>query len=75
MAYRTIKKVGKFKFKKPPSPKIRRNERLRKLATSGKLTTRKLEKHIVKERKKGYPIKYSKPIGFKSNRSSRKRRK
>ena len=52
MTYRTIKKVGKFKFKKPPSPKIRRNERLRKLATSGKLTTRKLEKHIIKERKK-----------------------
>ena len=64
MAYRTIKKVGKFKFKKPPSPKIRRNERLRKLATSGKLTTRKLEKHIIRERKKGYPVKYSKPIGF-----------
>ena len=29
MTYRTIKKVGKFKFKKPPSPKIRRNERRR----------------------------------------------
>ena len=68
MAYRTIKKVGRFKFKKPPSPKIRKNERLRKLATSGKLTTVKLEKHIVNERKKGYPVKYSKPIGFKKLR-------
>jgi len=71
MAYRTIKKVGRFKFKKPPSPKIRKNERLRKLATSGKLTTVKLEKHIVNERKKGYPVKYSKPIGFKKSRSRR----
>jgi hypothetical protein len=71
MAYRTIKKVGRFKFKKPPSPKIRKNERLRKLATSGKLTTIKLEKHIVNERKKGYPVKYSKPIGFKKSRSRR----
>ena len=71
MAYRNIKKVGRFKFKKPPSPKIRKNERLRKLATSGKLTTVKLEKHIVNERKKGYPVKYSKPIGFKKSRSRR----
>jgi len=71
MAYRTIKKVGRFKFKKPPSPKIRKNERLRKLATSGKLTTNRLEKHIVNERKKGYPVKYSKPIGFKKSRSRR----
>jgi hypothetical protein len=71
MAYRTIKKVGRFKFKKPPSPKIRKNERLRKLATSGKLTTIKLEKHIVNERKKGYPVKYSKPIGFKKSRRRR----
>ena len=39
MAYKTIKRFGRFKFKKPPSPKIRKNERLRKLATSGKLTT------------------------------------
>tara|TARA_R110001592_G_scaffold54396_8_gene166468 strand:+ start:5518 stop:5733 length:216 start_codon:yes stop_codon:yes gene_type:complete len=71
MKPRTYKKVGKFKFKRPPSPKIRKNERLRKLATSGKLTTIKLEKHIVNERKKGYPVKYSKPIGF---RKSRKRK-
>ena len=71
MKPKTYKKVGKLKFKRPPSPKIRKNERLRKLATSGKLTTRKLEKHIVKERKKGYPVKYSKPIGF---RRSRKRK-
>lgn len=71
MAYRTIKKVGRFKFKKPPSPKIRKNERLRKLATSGKLTTSRLEKHIINERKKGYPVKYSKPIGFKKSRSRR----
>ena len=73
MAYRTIKKVGKFKFKKPPSPKIRRNERLRKLATSGKLTTRKLEKHIIKERKKGYPVKYSKRIGFRKPRKRKRK--
>ena len=73
MAYRTIKKVGKFKFKKPPSPKIRRNERLRKLATSGKLTTRKLEKHIIKERKKGYPVKYSKPVGFRKPRKRKRK--
>ena len=71
MAYKTIKKVGRFKFKKPPSPKIRKNERLRKLATSGKLTTNRLEKHIVNERKKGYPVKYSKPKGFKKSRSRR----
>ena len=73
MAYRTIKNVGKFKFKKPPSPKIRRNERLRKLATSGKLTTRKLEKHIIKERKKGYTVKYSKPIGFRKPRKRKRK--
>ena len=72
MAYKTIKKVGRFKFKKPPSPKIRKNERLRKLATSGKLTTNRLEKHIVSERKKGYPVKYSKPIGFKKSRRRRR---
>ena len=71
MKPKTYKKVGKFKFKRPPSPKIRKNERLRKLATSGKLTTRKLEKHIVKERKNRYPVKYSTPIGF---RRSRKRK-
>ena len=73
MKPRTYKKVGKFKFKRPPSPKIRKNERLRKLATSGKLTTRKLEKHIVKERKKGYPVKYSKPIGFRKPRKRKRK--
>ena len=65
MKPRTYKKVGKFKFKRPPSPKIRRNEGLRKSAVSGRLTSRSLEKLIISERNLGYPIKYSKPIGFK----------
>ena len=43
MKYRTIKKVGKFQFKRPPNPKIRRNERLRKRAIGGRLTTKELE--------------------------------
>ena len=65
MKYRTVKKVGKFQFKRPPNPKIRRNERLRKRAVGGRLTTKELENYIISERKLGYPIKYSKPIGFK----------
>jgi len=38
---------------------------LRKRAVSGRLTSRSLENFIISERKLGYPIKYSKPIGFK----------
>lgn len=33
-------------------------------ARSGQLTTPVLEKYIAKLRKMGYPVKYSKPIGF-----------
>ena len=65
MRPKTYKKIGKFQFKRPPSPKIRRNKGLRKSAVSGRLTSRSLEKLIISERNLGYPIKYSKPIGFK----------
>ena len=65
MRPKTYKKIGKFQFKRPPRPKIRRNEGLRKSAVSGRLTSRSLEKLIISERNLGYPIKYSKPIGFK----------
>jgi len=61
---KTISKIGKFKFLRFPNQGIRRNEKIRKLATSGKLGYSTLEKYISKERKLGYPIKYSKPIGF-----------
>tara|TARA_B100001057_G_C22752134_1_gene912218 strand:- start:900 stop:1094 length:195 start_codon:yes stop_codon:yes gene_type:complete len=62
---KTIIKSGKFKFLRFPNRGIRRNEKIRKLATSGKLSYPRLEKYINKERKLGFPIKYSKPIGFK----------
>jgi len=65
---RTIRKVGKFKFLRPVNRGIRRNEKIRKLATSGKLGYPTLEKFINKERSLGYPVKYSKPIGFKRKR-------
>ena len=65
---KTVSKVGKFKFLRFPNQGIRRNEKIRKLATSGKLGYSTLEKLINKERKLGYPIKYSKPIGFKRKR-------
>jgi hypothetical protein len=71
MKPRTYKRVGKFQFKRPPSPKIRRNEGLRKRAVSGRLTTRSLENFIISERNLGYPIKYSKPIGFSRRRKRR----
>jgi hypothetical protein len=61
----TIRKIGKFKFLRFPNQGIRRNEKIRKLATTGKLGYPTLEAHINKERSLGYPIKYSKPIGFK----------
>ena len=60
-----ISKVGKFKFLRFPNQGIRRNEKIRKLATTGKLGYSTLEKFIKNERALGYPIKYSKPIGFK----------
>ena len=63
-----VNKIGKFKFLRFPNQGIRRNERIRKLATGGKLSYSTLEKHINKERSLGFPIKYSKPIGFKRKR-------
>lgn len=68
MAYKTTKKVGKFKFLRAPNKGIRRNEKIRKLATSRKLGYPTLERFIARERSLGYPIKYSKPIGFKRNK-------
>ena len=68
MRAKTVSKVGKFKFLRFPNRGIRRNERIRKLATRGKLSYSTLEKFINKERSLGYPIKYSKPIGFKRKR-------
>jgi hypothetical protein len=62
---KTVNKVGKFKFLRFPNQGIRRNEKIRKLATTGKLGYSTLEKFINRERALGYPIKYSKPIGFK----------
>ena len=65
---RTVRKVGKFKFLRAPNKGIRRNEKIRKLATRGKLSYSTLERFINRERSLGYPIKYSKPIGFKGKR-------
>ena len=62
---KTINKVGKFKFLRFPNRGIRRNEKIRTLATSRKLGYSDLENFINKERSLGYPIRYSKPIGFK----------
>tara|TARA_B100000963_G_scaffold359368_1_gene386542 strand:- start:2188 stop:2418 length:231 start_codon:yes stop_codon:yes gene_type:complete len=71
MSPKTVRKVGKFKFLRFPNRGIRRNERITKLATRGKLSYSTLEKFINKERGLGYPIKYSKPIGFKRKRKRR----
>ena len=68
MAPKLVRKVGKFKFLRFPNKGIRRNKRIQKLATSGKLSYPTLERFINKERSLGYPIKYSKPIGFKRKR-------
>jgi hypothetical protein len=65
MSAKMLRKVGKFKFLRFPNQGIRRNEKIRKLATGGKLSYSNLENFITKERNLGYPIKYSKPIGFK----------
>ena len=65
---KTVIKKGKFKFVIPINRGIRRNEKIRKLATSGKLGYPTLERFIARERSLGYPIKYSKPIGFKRKR-------
>ena len=65
---KTVIKSGKFKFLRFPNRGIRRNEKIRKLATSGKLSYPTLETFINRERSLGYPIKYSKPIGFKRKR-------
>ena len=61
-------KVGKFKFLRFPNRGPRQNKKISKLATSGKLSYPTLEKFINKERSLGYPIRYSKPIGFKRKR-------
>ena len=71
MSPKTVRKVGKFKFLRFPNRGIRRNERITKLATRGKLSYSTLEKFINRERGLGYPIKYSKPIGFKRKRKRR----
>ena len=68
MKAKTVRKVGKFKFLRFPNRGIRRNERITKLATRGKISYSTLEKFINTERGLGYPIKYSKPIGFKRKR-------
>lgn len=68
MSAKVVSKVGKFKFLRFPNRGIRRNERITKLATRGKLSYSTLEKFINKERGLGYPIKYSKPIGFKKRK-------
>jgi len=68
MAPKTIRKIGKFKFLRFPNKGIRQNKKISKLATSGKLSYPTLEKFINKERSLGYPIRYSKPIGFKRKR-------
>ena len=68
MAYKPTIKVGKFKFMRAPNKGIRRNEKIRKLASSGKLSYSTLERFINRERSLGYPVKYSKPIGFKRKR-------
>jgi len=68
MKPKTVLKVGKFKFLRFPNQGVRRNERIRKLATGKKLSYPTLEKFINKERSLGYPIKYSKPIGFRRKR-------
>ena len=68
MSAKVVRKVGKFKFLRFPNRGIRRNEKIRKLATSGKLNYSNLEIFIIKERELGYPIKYSKPIGFKKRK-------
>ena len=65
---KTIRKVGKFKFLRFPNKGIRQNKKISDLATSGKLSYPTLEKFINKERSLGYPVKYSKPIGFKRKR-------
>ena len=65
---KTVIKKGKFKFVRPINRGIRRNEKIRKVATSGKLGYPTLERFIARERSLGYPIKYSKPIGFKRKR-------
>ena len=65
---KVISKQGKFKFLRQPNQGIRKNTKITKLAISGKLSYDNLEKFIDKERSLGYPIKYSKPIGFKRKR-------
>ena len=65
---KTVIKKGKFKFVRPINRGIRRNEKIRKLATSGKLGYPTLERFIARERSLGYPIKYSKPIGIRKKR-------
>ena len=68
MAPRVVSRTGKFKFLRYPNKGIRKNEKIRKLATRGKLSYPTLERFINRERSLGYPIKYSKPIGFKRKR-------
>ena len=50
MSAKVVSKVGKFKFLRFPNRGIRRNERITKLATRGKLSYYTHEKFINKER-------------------------
>ena len=45
--------------------KLAGSDKFRKDAISGRLSTNSLEKYIAKMRNLGYPIKYTKPTGFK----------
>ena len=57
MAPRVVSRTGKFKFLRYPNKGIRKNEKIRKLATRGKLSYPTLERFINRERSLGYPIK------------------
>tara|TARA_Y100001963_G_scaffold77189_1_gene107028 strand:- start:121 stop:354 length:234 start_codon:yes stop_codon:yes gene_type:complete len=75
------KRKGKIKSKiikktAPSKPNVvPGGKKIHKLAISGRLTTKQLEKHITKTRKLGYPVKYSKPIGFKNAKTRKKKKK
>ena len=64
-----MNKQKQYKFPKVTAPgrpvNVKGGNRIRKLAISGMLSTKRLEKFIEKTRKLGYPVKYTKPIGFK----------
>lgn len=65
---KVISKTGKFKFLQFPNKGVRKNTKITKLATTGKLGYNDLEKFITQERNLGFPIRYTKPIGFKKGK-------